>query len=106
MSYTLKINVPDDTTPAQRERAEQVFRSTLESHLGDAALVAPAYAAYTRIVAVYGEIPGTDLLSSEEQLVFEQWQAAEAAAVQAVFGPHRHMGEGVVSIGLPTMGLP
>ncbi|MDR7148690.1 hypothetical protein J2W49_000618 [Hydrogenophaga palleronii] len=100
MTYSLKLFVPDDTTPAQREAAERRFRDALEGALGDASLVAPVYSAYLRIAAVHGEDPGADALSDGERLVFDQWQAAEAAAMEAVFGPHRHMGEGLVEIRL------
>lgn len=100
MTYTLKLFVPDDTTPAQRELAECRYRDALESALGDGSLVAPVYTAYLRIAAVHGESPDLDALSDGERLVFDQWQAAEAAAMEAVFGPHRHMGEGLVEIRL------
>lgn len=100
MTYSIKLFVPDDTTPAQREAAERRFRDALEGALGDAALVAPVYTAYLRIAAVHGEAPGPDALSDDERLVFDQWQAAEAAAMEAVFGLHRHMGEGLVEIRL------
>lgn len=100
MTYSLKLFVPDDTTSAQREAAERRFRGALEAALGDEALVAPVYAAYLRIVGLHGEAPGPDALTDGERLVFEQWQTAEAAAMEAVFGPHRHMGEGLVEIQL------
>jgi hypothetical protein len=100
MTYSLRIFVPDDTSPAQREAAERRFRDALESALGDAALVAPVYAAYQRIAALHGESPAPDALTDGERLVFDQWQAAEAVAMEAVFGPHRHMGEGLVEIRL------
>lgn len=100
MTYSLKLYVPDDTTPAEREAAERRFREALESALGDESLVAPVYAAYLRIAGLHGESPGPDALSDGERLVFDQWQAAEAAAMDAVFGPHRHMGEGLVEIRL------
>ena len=41
MTYTLKLYVPDDTQPAQRQAAERLFRQALEAALGDAAMVAP-----------------------------------------------------------------
>ncbi|MCU0763949.1 MAG: hypothetical protein MUF76_13585 [Hydrogenophaga sp.] len=100
MTYSLRISVPDDTTPEQRQVAEQRYRTALESVLGDASLVAPVYAAYLRIVQLHGDAPGPDALTDGERLVLEQWQAAELAAMEAVFGPHRHMGEGLVDIRL------
>lgn len=100
MTYTLKLFVPDDTTPAQRQAAEQCFRQALEATLGDAALVAPVFCAYLGILAQHGEEPAPEALTDEQRLVFDQWQAAETAAHVAVFGPHRHMGEGLVEIHL------
>jgi hypothetical protein len=100
MSYSLKIFVPDDTSPAQRAAAEQRYRDALEASLGDAALVAPVYAAFLAIITEHGESPDTDALNLDQRLVLEQWQLAEAAAMEAVFGPHRHMGEGLVEITL------
>ncbi len=99
MSYTLKLFSADETSPAQREAAQQRFRSVLEASLGDAALVAPVHTAYLRILAQHGEVPQPEALSDAERAVFEQWQAAEAAAVAAVFGPHRHMGDAMYEIG-------
>lgn len=100
MNYSLRLSVPDDTTPEQRKAAERRFCQTLKVTLGDAALVAPMYAAYLRIVQQHGEAPGPDALTDDERLVLEQWQSAETAAMEAVFGPHRHMGEGLVDIRL------
>ena len=100
MNYSLRLLVPDDTTPEQRRAAERRFCDVLEATLGDATLVAPVYAAYLRIVGQHGEAPGLDALTDEERLVLEQWQAAESAAREAVFGPHRHMGEALVDIRL------
>lgn len=100
MNYSLRLSVPDDTTLEQRQAAERRFCQALETALGDAALVAPVYAAYLRIVQQHGEAPGLDALTDDERLVLEQWQAAETAAMEAVFGPHRHMGEGLVDIRL------
>ncbi|MDP2742669.1 MAG: hypothetical protein Q8O50_04265 [Hydrogenophaga sp.] len=100
MTYSIKLFVPDDASPAQRDAAERRFCDALENALGDASLVAPVYSVYLRIAAVHGEAPGPDALSDGERLVFDQWQAAETAAMEAVFGPHRHMGEGLVEIRL------
>ena len=100
MTYSLRLFVPDDTHPEQRAAAERRFCEVLETTLGDASLVAPVYAAYQRIAAQYGEAPDPDALTDGERPVFEQWQSAEAAAMEAVFGPHRHMGEGLVEIRL------
>ncbi len=100
MTYSLKLYVPDDTAPEQRWAAEQLFRRALEAALGDAALVAPVYAAYQRIVAQHGETPDPEALTAEERMVLEHWQLAESAALEAVFGAHRHLDEGGYEIGL------
>ncbi len=101
MTYALKLFVPDGSTPAQREAAERLFRQTLEACLGDAALVAPVYTAYLAIVGQHGETPDPEALTVEERTVLEHWQLAEAAAMAAVFGPHRHLDEGGYEIALP-----
>jgi hypothetical protein len=99
MSYSLTLYEPD-VTDAQRREAEQRFRDALEQTLGDAVLVAPVYRAYQRIVATYGETPDPDSLSDAERAIFEQWQAAETAAVAAAFGPNRYMGDAMYEIKL------
>jgi hypothetical protein len=53
-----------------------------------------------QIVGVYGESPDLEALSSSEREVFDQWQAAEAAAMTAAFGPHRYMDEARFEIGV------
>ena len=63
-------------------------------------LVAPVYQAYLRIVATYGETPDPDALTDAERAIFEQWQAAETAAVAAAFGPNRYMGDAMYEIRL------
>ena len=69
------------------------FKQALEATLGDASLVAPVYSAYRRIVSIYGEAPAPDTLTDAEQQVFDQWQAAESAALTAALGPNRYMGD-------------
>ena len=98
MSYSVKILDADDTPEAQRRDAEQRFRQALEQTLGDAELVAPVYGAYLRIVAEYGEQPSPEVMTDAERAIFEQWQAAETAAVAAAFGPHRYMGDAMYEI--------
>ncbi len=100
MNYTLTLFDADGATDAQRRAAEQRFRQVLEEMLGDASLVAPVYTAYLRIVATYGEAPSPDTLTDAERAIFDQWQAAETAAVAAVFGPHRYMGDAMYEIGV------
>ena len=97
MTYTLKL-YEADASDAQKKDAEQRFRQALEGALGDAALVVPMYRAYQRIVATYGETPPEDSLTDAEREVFDQWQAAETAAVTAAFGPLRYMGDAMYEI--------
>ena len=100
MTYTITLFDADGVTDMQRRDAEQRFRRALEDSLGDASLVAPVYGAYLRIVATYGEIPAPDALTDAERAVFDQWQAAETAAMAATFGPHRYMGDAMYEINL------
>jgi hypothetical protein len=102
MTYTVKLFVPDDSPPAQREAAERRFCQALEASLGDAALVAPVYTAYLAIAAQHGEAPDPEALTLEERTVLEHWQLAEAQALAAVFGPHRHLDEGGYAIRLDS----
>lgn len=100
--YQLRLYDADGASDAQadigRREAEHRFRHALNTTLGDAALVWPVYSAYLRIVATYGEAPDPDALTDAEQAIFSQWQAAELAAITAIFGPHRHMGDAVYEI--------
>lgn len=100
MSYRLRLFISDDASPAQRESAERLFRRALETSLGDPALVGPIYRAHQQLAARYGETPDMEALTVEERTVFESWQLAEAEALQAVFGPHRHLDEGGYEITL------
>ena len=93
MSYTLKLYTDEDVSDRERQAAEQRFRAALNDTLGDASLVLPVYGAYRRMLATYGEMPAPDTLSDAQKQVFDQWQAAESAAVTAAFGPNRYMGE-------------
>ena len=93
MSYQLKLYAFEDASPAQLQAAEQRFRQALDQSLGDESLVAPVHAAYRRIVATYGESPAEDVLSPGELEIFNQWQAAELAAMTAALGPNRYMGD-------------
>jgi non-ribosomal peptide synthetase component F len=98
MTYSLRLFDTDGVTDEQRRDAERRFRRALEETLGDASLVAPVYTAYLQIVATHGEVPAPEALTDAERAVFEQWQAAEAAAVAATFGPHRYMGDAMYEI--------
>ncbi len=87
-----------DVAPEERRAAQARFRKVLEETLGDADMVAPVYAAYMRIVGTYGEAPVADTLTDAEQAIFDQWRAAETAAVAAAFGPNRYMGDAMYEI--------
>lgn len=97
MTYSL-ILYEADVTDGERRAAEQRFRRALEETLGDASLVAPVYTAYLRIVGSYGDAPDPDSLTDAERAIFDQWQAAETAAVAAAFGPNRYMGDAMYEI--------
>jgi len=98
MSYFLTLYDADGASELQHKQAEQRFRNALEEALGDESLVGPVYTAYLRIVGAYGETPDLEALSDAERAIFEQWQAAETAAVAAAFGPNRYMGDAMYEI--------
>lgn len=99
MSYTLTLRTSEEASDTERREAEQRFRRALDAALGDASLVAPTYTAYLQIVGTYGDAPDLDALTSAEREVFDQWQAAESAAMTAAFGPHRYMDDAWFDIG-------
>lgn len=104
MTYAYRLTLynadgaSDATADSGRLAAERRFRQVLDEALGDAHMVWPVYSAYLHIVATYGETPDPDALTEAEQAIFTQWQAAELAAVTAVFGPHRHLGDAVFEL--------
>ena len=93
MGYTLKIFSPDDVSEDQRQQAEQRFRDALESTLGDESLVLPVYQAYLCLLQTHGDSARPWPITPAEQLLADQWEAAELAATQAAFGLHRYMGD-------------
>jgi hypothetical protein len=97
MTYQIKLFEADVSAEELRE-AERRFRDALEDALGSAELVGPVYRAYQRLVGTYGEQPDLEILTDAEKMVFEQWQAAELAAVAAAFGPNRYMGDAMYEI--------
>lgn len=93
MDYTVKIFHSEDVSPADREAAAARFRAALEASLGDASLVAPVYRAWLRLLQAHGEEARPWDLSPAEQVLADQWEAAELAATQAAFGDERYMGD-------------
>ena len=93
MAYLLKIFSADDVTEAERAVAVERFRSTLEETLGDASLVLPCYHAYQKLFRQYGDHPRPWPITPAEQLLAEQWEAAELAATHAAFGVNRYLGD-------------
>ncbi|WP_372826443.1 hypothetical protein [Polaromonas sp.] len=93
MTYTLRIFHTDDVSDAEREAAARRFRAALEASLGDASLVAPVYRAWLRLLQAHGEHARPWDLSPAEQLLADQWEAAELAATRAAFGTDRYMGD-------------
>ncbi len=94
MGFSVRLYAPDGAYPGAQARAERVFAQALIDSLGDAALVWPVYAAARALTERYGDEPDPHALTEEEFLLLSQWQAAEAAARVAVFGPYRHLEEG------------
>ncbi len=93
MSYSVRLFAYEEVSEFEKRAAEQRFCTALNDALGDASLVLPVYSMYRKLVAVYGESPSADVLSTEELEIFNQWQVAESAALTAALGPHRYMGE-------------
>lgn len=93
MPYMLKIFTADEVTEAQRALAVKRFRKALEDGLGDERLVVPCYQAYLKLFQQYSEHPRPWPISPAEQILAEQWEAAELAATQAAFGEHRYLGD-------------
>jgi hypothetical protein len=93
MHYTVKIFHSEDISDAERADAVQRFRTALDESLGDASLVAPVYRAYLRLLQAHGEHARPWDLTPAEQVLADQWEAAELAATRAAFGAERYMGD-------------
>jgi hypothetical protein len=93
MHYLLKIFTADEVTDAQRALAIHRFRTALEEALGGGQLVLPCYQAYLKLFQQYSEHPRPWPVSEAEQILVEQWEAAELAATQAAFGVNRYLGD-------------
>ncbi len=99
MAYTLKIFTAEDVPESERELAVQRFRAALEDTLGDAALVLPVYHAWQKLFQAYGDHPRPWPITPAEQLLADQWEAAELAATQAAFGVNRYLGDADFELG-------
>ena len=93
MAYLLKIYSAEDVTDTERELAVQRFRVALESMLGSETLVVPCYKIYNKLLLEHADHPRPWPVSPAEQLLVEQWEAAELAATQAAFGVNRYLGD-------------
>ena len=93
MSYSVRLSAYEDVSDEEKRQAERRFCKALNEALGDASLVLPVYAVYRQLVALHGDTPSADALSTEELELFTQWQAAKSAALTAALGPHRYMGD-------------
>lgn len=100
MHYTLKIFTAEEVSDGERALAMQRFRFALETELGDASLVVPVYQAYLRLLHAHGDHPRPWPLTPNEQLLADQWEAAEFAANQAAFGAERYMGDAHIELGV------
>ena len=93
MLYQLRIFTADDVSDAERAAATLRFRSVLDAALGDAALVLPIYVVYARLLLAHADAERPWPVSTDEQLLIDQWEQAELAATQATFGVNRYLGD-------------
>lgn len=93
MDYLLNIFSADDVTETERTLAVARFRCALDETLGDASLVWPCYHAYQKLFLQYADHPRPWPITPAEQLLAEQWEAAELAATHAAFGVNRYLGD-------------
>lgn len=93
MPYSVRIFHSEEVSDAERVAAVQRFCTALEASLGDASLVMPVHDAYQRLLHSHGEQARPWDLSPAEQVVADQWEAAELAATQAALGADRYMGD-------------
>lgn len=93
MFYTLKIFASEEVSDGERMLAEQRFRHALDTEIGDAALVWPVYQAWLKLYQQYADHPKPWPVNDAEQLLADQWEAAELAATHAAFGVNRYLGD-------------
>jgi hypothetical protein len=94
MGFSVRLFAPDGAGDAAQAQAERRFARALTEALGDESLVWPVFEAARALQQRYGDNPDPHALTTEEFLLLSQWQQAENAALEAVFGPHRHLDEG------------
>lgn len=93
MSYSVRIFSTEDIGDPERQQAVQRFKAALEDSLGDAALVVPVYRIWLKLYQAYRDHQRPWPISDAEQLLADQWEAAELAAIRAAFGANRYMGD-------------
>lgn len=100
--FEIDLWLGEDISAKKRSQATTIFTDTLIEELGGAAMVLPIYNAFLRILHAQGtgsaETIDVENLSDAERHLFESWRLAETAALEKVFGSHRHMGEGLYEI--------
>ena len=72
MSYSVRLYAFEDVSDEEKRQAERRFCKALNEALGDASLVLPVYAVYRKLVALHGDTPSADALSTEELELFTQ----------------------------------
>ena len=102
MSLIVKIFCADDASDAEREQAATRFAEALEVALGHVNLVWPCYLAYQTLFQQYSDHPRPWPVTPAEQVLVEQWEAAELAATQAAFGTIRYLGDADYEILAPS----
>lgn len=99
MAYSLKIFTAEDVTEPECALAEKRFRAALDAALGSAAMVLPVYGVYTRLVMLHGDAERPWPITADEQLLVDNWEAAELAAKEAAFGVNRYLGDADFELG-------
>ena len=99
MTYSLKIFTADDVTSGERELAIKRFRAALDEVLGSELFVLPTYRAYSRLLLAHSDAERPWPISTDEQTVVDQWEAAELAATVAAFGVNRYLGDADFELG-------
>lgn len=98
-SYFLSFHSSEEVSASDRRAAEQRFRRTLDTELGDASLVWPLYSMCLQIAERYGDNPNLAALTDDERSVYESWHMAHTAALTAALGPNRYLDDAWFEIG-------